>query len=115
MAQAIARSRRYGQRKTVHVYHIAALHTIDVDILEHRHKRNDAISTIETPLLVPKSETAGKEKSTLIRNNTGRMALIPASWLADAKKRRALDVEESPERFTSLIDFSHAFASDAAD
>jgi hypothetical protein len=112
MAQAIARSRRYGQLKKVHIYHVVALHTIDVDILEHRHKRTDALSTIKSTLSTPKSEAGIREKTTLIRNNTGSMALVPASWLADEKKRQVLDVGESTERFTSLIDFSHVLEND---
>lgn len=34
--QAIGRARRYGQRKTVHIYRFLSLKTIDVDIIEER-------------------------------------------------------------------------------
>jgi superfamily II DNA or RNA helicase len=36
MTQAIGRARRFGQDKTVHVYHFIASKTIDVDIIEKR-------------------------------------------------------------------------------
>ncbi|KAL8691849.1 MAG: hypothetical protein Q9218_003010 [Villophora microphyllina] len=36
MTQCIGRARRYGQKKTVHVYRIIALNTVDVDLLEWR-------------------------------------------------------------------------------
>jgi hypothetical protein len=36
MKQAVGRARRYGQSKTVNVYHLVTLHSIDVDILQHR-------------------------------------------------------------------------------
>ncbi|GLA58790.1 hypothetical protein AtubIFM54640_008897 [Aspergillus tubingensis] len=36
MTQAIGRSRRYGQRRHVHVYHLLAKHTIDVNIFQQR-------------------------------------------------------------------------------
>jgi SNF2 family DNA or RNA helicase len=32
--QSIGRVRRYGQKKTVHVYHLVALHTVDVCLVE---------------------------------------------------------------------------------
>ncbi|KAL8721409.1 MAG: hypothetical protein Q9181_007712 [Wetmoreana brouardii] len=36
ITQCIGRSLRYGQQKTVHVYRIVALETVDVDLLEWR-------------------------------------------------------------------------------
>ncbi|PYH43146.1 putative SNF2 family helicase [Aspergillus saccharolyticus JOP 1030-1] len=36
MTQAIGRSRRYGQNRHVHIYHLLAKKTIDVDIFENR-------------------------------------------------------------------------------
>jgi hypothetical protein len=39
MAQAIGRSRRYGQQKHVHVYHFLALKTIEVNIFEQRRRQ----------------------------------------------------------------------------
>ncbi|EFE36108.1 SNF2 family helicase, putative [Trichophyton benhamiae CBS 112371] len=39
MAQAIGRSRRYGQLKHVHIYHVLALRTVEVNIFEQRRKQ----------------------------------------------------------------------------
>ncbi|KAK2879373.1 hypothetical protein FQN49_000940 [Arthroderma sp. PD_2] len=39
MAQAIGRSRRYGQLKQVHIYHILALRTVEVNIFEQRRRQ----------------------------------------------------------------------------
>jgi len=111
MAQAIARLRRYMQNKTVHIYHIIAQRTIDVDILEHRHKRADGITTSTSPMKMPEPLTK-KEKTKLVKNNKGQMALVPVSWLADASKRKMLGVDEAPENFASLIDFSDTFQHD---
>ena len=36
MKQAVGRVRRYGQTKTVNIYHLLTLYTVDVDILQHR-------------------------------------------------------------------------------
>jgi hypothetical protein len=111
MAQAIARLRRYMQTKTVHIYHIIAQRTIDVDILEHRHKRVDGITTPESPMKMPKAQ-AKKEKTKLVKNNKGQMALVPVSWLADESKRTMLGVDEAPESFASVINFSDTFQHD---
>lgn len=111
MAQAIARCRRYGQRRTVHIYHIIAQRTIDVDILEHRHKRLDGITTAESAMKMPQA-TASKEKTRLVKNKTGSMALVPVSWLADAAKRRMMDLDGTHESFASLINFSDTFQHD---
>jgi hypothetical protein len=111
MAQAIVRSRRYGQKKKVHIYNVAALHTIDVDILEHRHKRTSGITTAENGMKMPKP-LVKREKTRLIKNNGGQMALVPASWLKDPKKRKLLNVGETPDSFTSLINFSETFTHD---
>ncbi|KAF1963578.1 hypothetical protein CC80DRAFT_433272 [Byssothecium circinans] len=106
MAQAIARCRRYQQTKKVHIYHFAALRTIDVDILEHRHKRLDAISdaTLRSP-----AKSTKKEKTKLVRTRKGAMALVPLSWLANEAFREIVDVDEESDRFTSLINFSETF------
>jgi hypothetical protein len=111
MAQAIARCRRYGQKKEVHIYHIIAQRTIDVDILEHRHKRADGITTSERPMKMPKV-LAEKYKTKLIKNKAGEMALVPVSWLASERKRKIMGVEEVPESFASLISFSETFQQD---
>jgi hypothetical protein len=111
MAQAIARSRRYGQKKKVHIYHIVAQRTIDVDILEHRHKRADGISTVRCPMKMPKVD-ANREKTKLVKNKGGQMALVPVSWLSNESKRKTLGVEETPGSFASLISFSETFQHD---
>ncbi|KAF1942479.1 hypothetical protein EJ02DRAFT_511619 [Clathrospora elynae] len=112
MAQAIARSRRYGQEKEVHVYHVVAQRTIDVDILEHRHKRVDGITTETSPMNMPGPTSAKKEKTKLVRNNAGQIALIPSSWLADESMRKTLGVGEKPDSLASLINFSETFEQD---
>ncbi|KAH8727919.1 hypothetical protein GQ44DRAFT_610840 [Phaeosphaeriaceae sp. PMI808] len=111
MAQAIARSRRYGQIRKVHIYHVVAQRTIDADILEHRHKRADGLTTTQCSMKMPKA-LLKKEKTKLVRNNAGEMALLPVSWVNDESKRRKLDVEEMCESFTSLINFSETFQHD---
>ncbi|KAF3050916.1 hypothetical protein E8E11_006202 [Didymella keratinophila] len=108
MTQAIARSRRYGQEKKVHIYHFAALRTIDVDILEHRHKRTDGITATKSTIRMPSQSLKTPEKTKLVKNKQGSTALVPISWLAEEKTRERLGVEE-PETFTSLINFSETF------
>jgi hypothetical protein len=109
MAQAIARSRRYGQKKRVHIYHVIAQRTIDVDILEHRYRRSDAITTLTSTTELPEPSSNKKEKTKLVRNNKGEMMLVPLSWLADESKREIMGIEDSTEKFTSLINFSETF------
>ncbi|KAH9861525.1 hypothetical protein J1614_011274 [Plenodomus biglobosus] len=109
MVQAIARSRRYGQLKKVHIYHMIAERTIDVDILEHRHKRNDGIYTPTSTMKLPKPSGTAKEQTRMIKNKTGETALVPRSWLDDVTKRKMLGVGKSPESLTSLIKFEGAF------
>lgn len=109
MAQAIARCRRYRQEKKVHIYHFAALQTIDVDILEHQHKRFDAIHGPGSPMQTP-PKSSKKEKTRLVRNVEGAMALLPVSWLANETYREMMGIEEEdPPSFTSLISFSEMF------
>jgi hypothetical protein len=112
MAQAIARSRRYGQNKTVHMYHFAALHTIDVDILEHRHRRKNGITTQFSTIKMPTVSLEKKQKTTLVRSDKGDMALVPGSWLVDKPTAKMLGVDEERGRFTSLINFSETFDED---
>jgi hypothetical protein len=109
MTQAIARSRRYGQEKRVHIYHFAALRTIDVDILEHRHKRKDGITSAKKPMRLVAPPAEKKEKTRLVKNGQNRMALVPVSWVTAAAARLALGVDEQPDSFTSLINFSETF------
>ncbi|CAA9957087.1 DNA repair protein rad8 [Pyrenophora teres f. maculata] len=110
MAQAIARSRRHGQDKRVYIYHVVALRTIDVDILEQRHKRCEAmISAQSQSNRMWPSPCKKKEKTRLVRNRQGEMMLLPCSWLEDGQNRDLVDVDVSPERFTSPIKLSGAF------
>jgi hypothetical protein len=109
MTQAIARSRRYGQEKRVHIYHFAALRTIDVDILEHRHKRRDGITSAKKPMRLVALPAEKKEKTKLVKNGQNRMALVPVSWVTATATRLALGVDEQPDSFTSLINFSETF------
>jgi hypothetical protein len=109
MTQAIARSRRYGQEKRVHIYHFAALRTIDVDILEHRHKRRDGITSAKKPMRLVALPAEKKERTKLVKNGQNRMALVPVSWVTATATRLALGVDEQPDSFTSLINFSETF------
>lgn len=127
MAQAIARIRRYGQTKPVHIYHFAALHTIDADVLEHRHRRKDGITTPGCGVEMPSADVK-KEWTRLVkvrdRKEDGRgkgmgkgdewkgMALVPRSWLEDDKKRRMLGIGEDLRSFTSLIRYEEGFQDD---
>jgi hypothetical protein len=115
MEQAIARSRRYGQEKKVHIYHFAALRTVDVDILEHRHKRKDGITDVTAPVPLPSTPLEKREKTKLVKNDSGEMALVPISWLRDGIARAMMGVEEDPESFTSLINFSETFEREVQD
>lgn len=112
MAQAIARCRRYRQEKSVHIYHFAALGTIDVDILEHRHKRVDAIrnpGAAPSPGFVAPSKK--KEKTRMVKIDGG-MALIPKSWLADTTIKEHLGISTEEKRYGSAIEFSEVFRDD---
>lgn len=115
MEQAIARSRRYGQEKKVHIYHFAALRTVDVDILEHRHKRKDGITDSSSSMLLPAVKLEKRERVTLVKNMDDRMALVPLSWLKNEALRERMGVDKDPESFTSLINFSEAFEKEAGD
>lgn len=39
MTQAVGRARRWGQNKTVNVYHFITAETIDADIFQMRHRK----------------------------------------------------------------------------
>lgn len=58
---------------------------------------------------MPKNALESREKTRLVRNKQGDVALVPCSWLDDAQIRSGLGVEEEPEKFTSLINFSETF------
>lgn len=93
----------------MHIYHFAALRTIDVDILEHRHKRKNGVTAANSKIAMPSEPLATREKTRLVKNKHGSVALVPTSWLADEEVRQELEVEEEPEKFTSLINFSETF------
>ncbi|TKA23611.1 hypothetical protein B0A50_07445 [Salinomyces thailandicus] len=131
MAQAIGRVRRHGQKKPVYVHRVVALDTIDVDVLEHREKRADAIGERGMPALrPPKSiqrrnalvagdddgdEGPRKERMQLVREN-GKFSLRPRSWLENGEegemRARKEGRVEGWEKFTSLIRFSAVFTED---
>lgn len=88
MAQAIGRARRHGQKQHIHVYRIAALHTIDVDILEHRERRVSAITEQGAPEVLAPAAARHLEQHDppqpdhvqLVRRNT-KFSLQPKYWL----------------------------------
>jgi len=93
----------------VRIYHFAALRTIDVDILEYRHKRTGGITSAKSTIRMPSKPLTAREKTKLVKDEQGSMALVPISWLGDADIRKSLGVEETAEHFTSLINFSATF------
>jgi hypothetical protein len=97
MAQAIARCLRYGQKKTVHIHHFAALHTIDVNILEQRHKRRDGIAAPGDKIDFPRERLEKKGRTRMVRVQ-GKVALVPVQWVEQG-------VGDAEERFASLIGF----------
>ncbi|ORY13595.1 hypothetical protein BCR34DRAFT_648635 [Clohesyomyces aquaticus] len=113
MAQAIARIRRYGQKKSVHIHHFAALNTIDVDIVEQRHRRKGALRVAGSRGDVDLGSDSGKkERTKMIRNANGEMMLIPVSWVTDGQMKKRLGVDGDTGKFTSLICFSDEFEED---
>ncbi|KAK5743775.1 hypothetical protein LTR17_002397 [Elasticomyces elasticus] len=91
MAQAIGRVRRHGQQRPIHVHRIVALHTIDVDILESRERRTDAVVEVDGPTVAAPStalvapELNGKpkgERCQLVKVDE-KFSLQPQSWLCD--------------------------------
>ena len=88
MAQAIGRVRRHGQTRPIHVYRICALHTIDIDILEHREHRTNALvepgaPEFERPIAaveLDQHDAPKVERLQLVKENDG-YSLRPKSWL----------------------------------
>jgi hypothetical protein len=128
MAQAIGRVRRHGQTRPIHVYRICALHTIDVDILEHREHPSNALvepgaSAIEPPVAateLKQHDAPTKDRLQLVKEN-GSYSLRPKSWL----HRCGVDTDEDEmakmqswgrvagwEDFSSQVKFSRVFAGD---
>ncbi|KAL4896868.1 hypothetical protein BDV59DRAFT_209394 [Aspergillus ambiguus] len=60
MVQAIGRCRRYGQTKHVHIYHLLAKRTIDVNIFQGRRNRI-LVERDGAPILVTPDEAEGSE------------------------------------------------------
>jgi hypothetical protein len=79
MAQAKARIHRYEQNKTVYICHFAALHTIDVDILEHRHMRKNGVSALNPRSSCLLHQTTRREKSLCATTASWRLVKIPAA------------------------------------
>ena len=132
MAQAVGRVRRHGQKRPIHVYRICALHTIDVDILEHREHRRDALTELNASDVAPPLSTAMDllngvhdqaklERLQLVREN-GEFSLRPKSWLyqddvgiqSDEQKMERVEGRDRAgwEDFSSQVKFSRAFAGD---
>ncbi|GAB7324538.1 hypothetical protein MBLNU13_g08443t2 [Cladosporium sp. NU13] len=128
MAQAIGRVRRHGQTRPIHVYRICALHTIDVDILEHREHRTNALVQPGVPAIKPPIATVEleqhdpptKERLQLVKEN-GSYSLRPKSWLykcgvdtdeEEMTKQQSWGRVAGREDFSSQVKFSRAFAGD---
>jgi hypothetical protein len=127
MAQAVGRVRRHGQTRPIHVYRICALHTIDVDILEHREHRRDALTELNASDVAPPLSLDGvhdqvePQRVQLVREN-GEFSLRPKSWLykddvgvqSDEQKMKRMEGRDRAgwEDFSSQVKFSRAFAGD---
>jgi hypothetical protein len=128
MAQAIGRVRRHGQTRPIHVYRICALHTIDVDILEHRENRTNALVEPGAPAINPpvaaveleQHDPPMKEHLQLVKEN-GSFSLRPKSWLykcgvdtdeEEMAKTQSWSRVAGWEDFSSQVKFSRAFAGD---
>lgn len=125
MAQAIGRARRHGQQKDIHVYRFIALDTIDVDILEHRERRTDALveqdaADIKPPAAAKKLNQNAQpkaERCQLVRED-GVFSLRPQSWLvrcgADEDKMEVARVQGKKrimgwDDYSSLVKFSKTY------
>ncbi|KAF2173847.1 hypothetical protein M409DRAFT_62084 [Zasmidium cellare ATCC 36951] len=128
MAQAIGRVRRYGQKKEIHVHRIFALDAIDVDILEHRERRNTALTERGGPSVVPPKAAKEldqhglekKEKTQLVCED-GMFSLRPQSWLVrcgadddidEVNKVKGKNRVLGWEDYSSLVKFSKTFTED---
>ncbi|KAK0255105.1 hypothetical protein LTS09_009861 [Friedmanniomyces endolithicus] len=126
MAQAIGRVRRHGQKKPIFVHRIVALDTIDVDILEHRERRTEAITESAVPVVAAPPtatiplEANGKpkrERCQLVKVN-GKYSMQPHSWLcegqgADGQMRvKGKSRVSGWEDFSSQLKFSRAYTED---
>jgi hypothetical protein len=113
MTQAIARCRRYGQKKKVLVYHFAALYTIDVDVLQQRHRRTDALSRHGVLSSPNKKLEVKPERTRMIINSEQVAHLVPQSWLENEEQCQKLGIKKGcDERLTSLIPLAEWFGED---
>lgn len=117
MAQAVGRVRRFGQSRPIYVYRIVALDTIDVDVLEHRERRSDALVEQHAPKISTKHAKAGPERTQLVRED-GQFSLRPQSWLVGCDADLDADEMEKVkgkgrvmgwEDFSSLVKFSSKY------
>lgn len=73
MTQAIGRCRRYGQTRHVHVYHLLAKLTIDVNIFQVRRERvldeKDGRPVLVSPEEAVESEAISCEGLSLVMDN----------------------------------------------
>jgi hypothetical protein len=81
----------------VHIHHFAALHTIDVNILEQRHRRRNGIAAPGAKITFAKEKLEKKAKTRMVRVQ-GEVALVPVQWVEQG-------VGDGEERFASLIGF----------
>ncbi|KAM0717999.1 hypothetical protein Q7P37_006331 [Cladosporium fusiforme] len=126
MAQAVGRVRRHGQQKRIHVYRICALHTIDVDILQHRERRTTALTepgapAIKAPIAaieLDQNDPVKPERLQLVRENEV-FSLRPKPWLykcgvhddeVEMAKAKGASQVAGWEDFSSQVKFSRAFA-----
>jgi SNF2 family DNA or RNA helicase len=126
MAQAVGRVRRPGQEKQIYVHRIVALNSIDVDIMEHREKRTDALTEYGAPEITRpvtsktdvEGEKAKRERTQLVKED-GWYSLRPQSWLVqgsisdmEAERVKGKNRVTGWENFSSLIKFSRAYTED---
>ncbi|GAB7347637.1 hypothetical protein MBLNU459_g4506t1 [Dothideomycetes sp. NU459] len=120
MSQAIGRVRRHGQTKEIFVHRLVALDTIDVDILEHRERRDSVMTEQDDPETAAHKKLASPEGTQLIRDTRSKkFRLVPKSLLLDKQACHGAlhnEVMEGRERvrgyedFSSLVKFSKAYS-----
>lgn len=99
------------------MYRFIAPHTIDVDILEQRERRSEALGSQPQEMRMP-GDTA-HEQVHVVEDAKRGMMMVPRSWIEDiglAKSHGILTKvtsAEEVERFNSLSRFSDAFAEEA--
>ncbi|KAK0920174.1 hypothetical protein LTR91_001035 [Friedmanniomyces endolithicus] len=126
MAQAIGRVRRHGQKRPIFLHRIVALDTIDIDILEHRERRSEAVTEsgslaiVAPPTAIVPLEANGKskrERCQLVKMG-GVYSLQPHSWLCEGKgadgqmRIKGKSRVSGWEDFSSQLKFSRAYTED---